>query len=248
MQIYNYDVDGVYAGIHTLDDSDRDPLNPDDFLVPAGCTVIAPPELIKNQVALWTGSDWRIEADYRGTKYWLHSTEHVMTDLGDLPTGASFEKPPSVIAQELSSAKFHALKKIEASADEYQRRFLGVNSADRQARFAQNLSAAQRVLADNYNPSDDSQQQLKQADIFAMQLQADAQNAKPDAQTQMTANDFAKWVVEWLPKSVIISAYIDFFLVTSRVDLDALNNLNEIEPFLAKIAAKAEAKFTELTN
>ena len=81
-----------------------------------------------------------------------------------------------------------------------------------------------------------------------MQLQADAQNAKPDAQTQMTANDFAKWVVEWLPKSVIISAYIENFLVTSRVDLDALNNLNEIEPFLAKIAAKAEAKFTELTN
>lgn len=239
MQIYNYDTSGVYIGAHTLDDSDRDPLNPSEFLIPADCTTVAPPPMLENDGALWGGSEWQIKPDYRGTKYWLNDVEHVMTELGDLPTGARIHKPTTVLAQELETAKKSALSQIEAKADAYQIRFLEANSSQREGRFAQNLLAAKRLIANQYT-DDSTDQFLKLADNTSIRLQAE--------QKSMTTEDFAKWIVEWEPKIVLIAGTVEAFLVKSRLALQHLTSIEQIEPFLSEIATQAEAKFAELTR
>ena len=226
------------------------PEEPDNPLIPDYAVPFAPPLLGANQCAKLNAAAtaWVVLPDWRGTVYWLEDKEHLCTQRGvELPDGAVLEKPSSVVAKELVVAKAAALQRIENVADAYQQRFLGANSADRQARFAHNLAAAQRFLADAYG-SDAASQQLKMADELAMQVQADAQNAKPDAPVQMTASGFAQWVIEWLPKSAVISAYIENILVTGRVGLNALTDIEQIEPFLANLAAQAEVKFAEMVG
>ena len=140
------------------------------------------------------------------------------------------------IIKDLSSAKDYALKKIESDADKYQQRFLGVNSADRQARFAQNLAAAKRITAGTGTPED----------IQSLTLQAAAKAAET-GETPKTATEFAAWIAAWEGKTVLIAGAIESFLVQSRTGLNALSDVSQIEPFLAEIAAQAEAKFYELT-
>lgn len=100
MQIYYYNSAGIYTHSSQLDDTDRDPLQPAKFLIPAGCTTTPPPTLNANEAAVWDGNAWRIEPDFRGATYWLADVEYVMTALGKLPAAASLEKPESVLIAE----------------------------------------------------------------------------------------------------------------------------------------------------
>jgi hypothetical protein len=138
---------------------------------------------------------------------------------------------------ELSAAKAAALKKIEASADEYQQRFLGANSPQREARFAQNLAAAKRVVADNGTPED----------LQSMALQAQAKAAET-GENPKSALEFAQWIAAWEGKTTLIAGAIEAFLVQSRSGLNALTELAQIEPYLSQIVAQAEAKFAELAG
>lgn len=239
MQVYYYNSAGIYTHSSQLDDTDRDPLNNSEFLIPANCTSIAPPSLRANEVTLWVDGEWVIKPDNRGIRYWIDDTEHVMTALGELPTGATLDKPASVVAKELVTAKTSALIQIEAKADAYQIRFLGANSSQREGRFAQNLAAAKRLIANQY-ADDSADQALKLADNTSMRLQA--------AQKGMIAEDFAEWIVEWEPKIVLIAGAIEAFLVESRLALQRLTSIEQIDPFLSEIATQAEAKFAELTR
>ena len=84
--------------------ADRDPLDENNWLIPAGCMEIAPPQTGKNQAAQWQqeSQTWRIIPDYRGqTAYRTDIGRHdgitadTVTEPGDLPEGLTIEPPPS---------------------------------------------------------------------------------------------------------------------------------------------------------
>lgn len=137
----------------------------------------------------------------------------------------------------LSAAKSAALQKIEAVADEYQSRFLGANSPQRESRFSQNLSAAKRIVSGVGTPED----------LQSMEMQAAAKAAET-GETPKAATEFAAWIAAWEGKTTLIAGAIEAFLVQSRIGLNALSDISHIEPFLADIAAQAEAKFAELAG
>ena len=84
--------------------ADRDPLDENNWLIPAGCVETAPPETGKNQAAQWQqeSQTWRIIPDYRGqtayrTDTWQHDgiAADTVTEPGELPEGLTIEPPPS---------------------------------------------------------------------------------------------------------------------------------------------------------
>ena len=84
--------------------ADRDPLDKNNWLIPAGCVETAPPQTGKNQTAQWQqeSQTWRIIPDYRGqTAYRTDIGQHdgiaadTVTEPGALPAGLTIEPPPS---------------------------------------------------------------------------------------------------------------------------------------------------------
>ena len=84
--------------------ADRDPLDENNWLIPAGCVEVAPPQTGKNQTAQWQpeSQTWRIIPDYRGqTAYRTDIGQHdgiaadTVTEPGELPAGLTIEPPPS---------------------------------------------------------------------------------------------------------------------------------------------------------
>ena len=84
--------------------ADRDPLDKNNWLIPAGCVETAPPQTGKNQTAQWQADSqtWRIIPDYRGqtayrTDTWQHDgiAADTVTEPGELPAGLTIEPPPS---------------------------------------------------------------------------------------------------------------------------------------------------------
>ena len=84
--------------------ADRDPLDENNWLIPAGCVETAPPQTGKNQTAQWQAESqtWRIIPDYRGqTSYRTDIGQHdgiaadTVTEPGELPAGLTIEPPPS---------------------------------------------------------------------------------------------------------------------------------------------------------
>ena len=84
--------------------ADRDPLDENNWLIPAGCVETAPPQTGKNQTAQWQpdSQTWRIIPDYRGqtayrTDTWQHDgiAADTVTEPGELPAGLTIEPPPS---------------------------------------------------------------------------------------------------------------------------------------------------------
>ena len=84
--------------------ADRDPLDENNWLIPAGCVEVAPPQTGKNQTAQWQqeSQTWRIIPDYRGQTVWRTDTgQHdgiaadTVTEPGALPEGLTIEPPPS---------------------------------------------------------------------------------------------------------------------------------------------------------
>ena len=84
--------------------ADRDPLDENNWLIPAGCVETAPPQTGKNQTAQWQqdSQTWRIIPDYRGqTAYRTNIGQHdgiaadTVTEPGELPEGLTIEPPPS---------------------------------------------------------------------------------------------------------------------------------------------------------
>ena len=83
--------------------ADRDPLDENNWLIPAGCVETAPPQTGKNQAAQWQPESrtWRIIPDYRGqTAYRTDIGQHdgiaadTVTEPGELPKGLTIEPPP----------------------------------------------------------------------------------------------------------------------------------------------------------
>lgn len=58
MRIFHYDISGLFTCEGVADES---PLEPGVYLIPAGATVVEPPETEDGQLARWDGSNWQIE-------------------------------------------------------------------------------------------------------------------------------------------------------------------------------------------
>tara|TARA_R110000787_G_C13320102_1_gene436370 strand:- start:31 stop:423 length:393 start_codon:yes stop_codon:yes gene_type:complete len=58
MIVYQTDIGGVFIGTTT---ADQDPLDSNNWLIPAGCLETKPPTITDSQIAKWNGSGWVIK-------------------------------------------------------------------------------------------------------------------------------------------------------------------------------------------
>tara|TARA_R110000772_G_scaffold28010_1_gene70904 strand:- start:58 stop:453 length:396 start_codon:yes stop_codon:yes gene_type:complete len=58
MNVYQRDLNGVYVGTTT---ADQDPMDSNNWLIPAGCVETAPPTITDSQLAKWNGTEWVVE-------------------------------------------------------------------------------------------------------------------------------------------------------------------------------------------
>jgi hypothetical protein len=58
MNVYQTDAQGYFVGVTT---ADQDPMNPTEWLIPAGCVTEAPADAPEGSRAKWTGSAWAME-------------------------------------------------------------------------------------------------------------------------------------------------------------------------------------------
>jgi hypothetical protein len=58
MEAYQCDEQGYYIGTSPRQQS---PLEPSVWLVPAGCVLVAPPEIPEGLRAKWNGSEWGLK-------------------------------------------------------------------------------------------------------------------------------------------------------------------------------------------
>ncbi|MDG4650125.1 hypothetical protein P6F26_16880 [Roseibacterium sp. SDUM158017] len=95
MQLYHYSpITGEFLGETQARPS---PLEPGEFLIPAHATATAPPAAGANQVAVFSGEAWSMQADFRGTSYWTDAATLVeIAEIGTtVPEGATTTAPPS---------------------------------------------------------------------------------------------------------------------------------------------------------
>lgn len=55
--VYQADADGVYVGESV---ADPDPKNSEQWLIPAGCVEMKPPEIPRGKKAQWVGYKWKV--------------------------------------------------------------------------------------------------------------------------------------------------------------------------------------------
>lgn len=83
---------GLYVGPVQAEES---PLEPDVFLIPAGCVETPPPQAPEFKIACWMSTEWQL-LDYFGgiTVYNIHTAEPMTVEqLGPLPNGYTLKKP-----------------------------------------------------------------------------------------------------------------------------------------------------------
>ena len=68
--------------------SDRNPLDPNDPIIPACATTVKPPAVKKGHALIWAGNKWKQYEDHRGEQWYNIETEttECITELGDIST------------------------------------------------------------------------------------------------------------------------------------------------------------------
>lgn len=164
-----------------------------------------------------------------------------VADADNIPEGAR-----EATAEEMSTPDellAEAGRDIEAAADQFQTQFLGASSSKREARFARNLAAAKRLIADDYTEVELSAG-LKDAHTHSLTMQAQAQNEG------RSVEEFAQWIVEWEGPSGLIAGAIESFIKTSKLGLADVPNL--IDPAVkaqhyAALKQQAQAMLAQMT-
>jgi hypothetical protein len=95
MKLYKYDsITKEYKGVRI---AQKDPKNPDKFLMQVNSTTKKPPMLAKNQIAVFNDTYWKIESDYRKSKIWDIDTKQIVNKekirIGKLPNNYTDKKP-----------------------------------------------------------------------------------------------------------------------------------------------------------
>lgn len=109
------DADGFY--LHQTV-ADQDPMQPENWLIPAGCIEAEPPEVKPEQAAQWQPEKqaWQYLPDYRGkTAYRTDNGQpETVETVGELPAHLTLAAPPSELHQ--WNGKAWALSKEAAAA------------------------------------------------------------------------------------------------------------------------------------
>lgn len=92
----------------------KNPRRQSEYLLPARATFKEPPETKENEVAIWSGTDWIIEPDYRGELQVDIETKEVSTIdyIGTLKNG--FQKITETVAEDIRTYP-EKYKRIEDS-------------------------------------------------------------------------------------------------------------------------------------
>jgi hypothetical protein len=95
MIIYSYDIQGEFIAPIELSDSDRDPMQLDQYLIPAKCTLITPPDAQAGFARVFDGLAWAQIEDHRGETWYDAQGNHIeITEIGAIPNGLLQTKPP----------------------------------------------------------------------------------------------------------------------------------------------------------
>lgn len=113
MKIHNYHfATGEYL---FTGDADESPLEPGAYLIPADATETEPPKSKAGFARVFRNGAWEYVKDVRGTQYWLRDlSEHVQSELGDLPDGATTVEPENHIGETywLADGSKHVMDKL----------------------------------------------------------------------------------------------------------------------------------------
>lgn len=92
----------------------KNPRRKSEYLLPSMATFKEPPETKENEVAIWTGSDWIVEPDYRGQLQANINTKEIsiIDYIGSIKTG--FQKVNQEIANDIQTNP-EKYKRIEVS-------------------------------------------------------------------------------------------------------------------------------------
>ena len=103
-QIYQLDDDCVWDGLEKF--ARPDPMNEGEFLIPARCTELPPPEAGANQAAQFVGGGWMLTPDYRGHTYWLADRSSVtITQVGVEPPQGALDADPGPTSDDTKRAR-----------------------------------------------------------------------------------------------------------------------------------------------
>ena len=133
-----------------------------------------------------------------------------LVDGHPIPTGGREALITETKAMPEVLAKLNKL--IETTADEYQQKFLGIITASRNMRFSEN-----RLMALDYKNNIATDEEIQ-----ALQVQVNAMASKGII---MTLDQFADWIIAWLPKTRLVSGNIEAYLVQSIAILNSSDNL-----------------------
>lgn len=92
MDVFNYNpVTREFVGVSA---ADQDPLDAENYLIPADATVVTPPSVTAKQVAIYGDGAWTVLADYRGEVWYDADRKPVVVDSIGEPTGLTNTCPP----------------------------------------------------------------------------------------------------------------------------------------------------------
>lgn len=139
---------------------------------------------------------------------------------------------------------------IDQAADEFHAQRVGSRSVEREARRLQNRMSAKRVIADEYGDNT----KLKSADLASLNAQAAALAMRTKTPVKSLL-DFAKWIDDQEPKSILVQGNIEAFRQTGKAGLSnlGLGNLTDylmikpkVDAYLSSLRKSAEKKFEAL--
>ena len=95
----------------------------DVWLLPANCTFEKPPEAEEGFVILFKQNKWKKLRNLKGKSYWLagegyYDAPHTMTEYGDLPEGASLERPEMTADEKAKADAETEISTLEAQLAE----------------------------------------------------------------------------------------------------------------------------------
>ncbi|GFK94409.1 Prophage tail fiber assembly protein TfaE [Fundidesulfovibrio magnetotacticus] len=169
MQVYLYDDQGLHLRAYTPPVSPARPQQEDgspNYLFPANCTAVAPPETGDGQAAVFDAqaNAWRVVEDHRGKIAWGTATRQPLAvqSLGPLPEGCTLAAPPTRFhvwsgqdwQPDMAAVTAYAEAVIDAQADQQLSPYMSLSAGRAMTYMAKEaqarafLAASEPVAAD----------------------------------------------------------------------------------------------------
>ena len=82
-------------------------------MVPRNATLVEPPNVQANEIAVWDGKSWSVDPDHRGTEYWLaDGTHQTITEIGVVPPESALNAAPPPSLDELKETALSTMRGI----------------------------------------------------------------------------------------------------------------------------------------